>query len=324
MKPFYHVDAKSFDDAASLLTQYGDKAKVMGGGTDLIGELRERSIEANTVAPKQPQYVINLKTIPNADYITESGGVLKIGALAKVHRIETSSAVQQDYLLLSQAAHLMGTYQIRVMGTIAGNICQDVRCWYYRNKLFTCLRKGGSTCYAQAGQNGRMHSIFGGPGGCYATNQSDMATALTALDATIVTTQNTIPIKSFFTNTGPGNVLKPNEIIKEIQVPGIVANPRQSYTKWQPMKSHGFGIIKVASALTMSGTTCQAAKIALGGVAPTPLRATAAETAITGQTVNDANAATAAAAAVANAVPMTMNKYKVVVTQALIKRAILS
>jgi xanthine dehydrogenase YagS FAD-binding subunit len=324
LKQFYHVDAQSFSDAASYLDQYSGKARVIGGGTDLVGELRSHIIEGNTVAPLQPQYLVNLKTIPNADYITESGGILKIGALAKLHSIEMSSSVQNDYPLLAQAAHATATYQIRVMGTIGGNICQDVRCWYYRNKLFTCLRKGGSTCYAQAGNNSRMHSIFGGPAGCYATNQSDMACALMALDANIVTTQNTIPIKSFFINTGPGNVLKADEIVTEVQVPQIAANTKQSYTKWQAIYSHGFGIIKVAAALTMSGTTCTAAKIALGGVAPTPLRATAAETAITGQTVNDANAATAAAAAVANAVPMTMNKYKVVVTQALIKRAILA
>lgn len=324
MKAFYHVDAQSFTDAASQLTQYGSAAKVLGGGTDLIGELRSRVIEANTVAPLQPQYLVNLKTIPNADYMTESGGVLKIGALAKIHDIEMSSSVQNDYPLLAKAAHATGTYQIRVMGTIAGNICQDVRCWYYRSASFTCLRKGGTTCYASLGDNSRMHSIFGGPGGCYATNQSDMACALMALDANIVTTQSTIPIKSFFINTGPGNVLKANEIVTEIQVPQIAANTTQSYTKWQPMMSHGFGVVKVAAALTMSGTTCTAAKIALGGVAPTPVRATAAETAITGQTVNDANATAAAAAAVANAVPMSMNKYKVVVTQALIKRAILS
>lgn len=324
MKQFYHVDAQSFSDAANQLTQNLNKAKVVGGGTDLIDELRDRVIEGNTVAPLQPTLLVNLKTIPNADYITESSGVLKIGALAKIHDIELSSSVQKDYPLLAQAAHATATYQIRIMGTIGGNICQDVRCWYYRNRLFTCLRKGGSLCYAQAGQNSRMHSIFGGPGGCYATNQSDMACALLALDANIVTTQNTIPIKSFFINTGPGNVLKPDEIVKEIQVPAIAANTTQLFTKWQGYKSHGFGLIKVASALTMSGATCTTAKIALGGVAPTPLRATAAETAITGQTVNATNAAAAAAAAVANAAPMSQNKYKVVVTQTLISRAILS
>lgn len=324
MKAFYHIDAKSFTDAATQLTQYGDKAKVLGGGTDLLGELTARVIEANTVAPKQPQYLVNLKTIANADYIKQDGSTLKIGALAKIHDIEMSSVVQQSCPLLAQAAHATGTYQIRVMGTIAGNICQDTRCWYYRSASFNCLRKGGSTCYAQAGDNSRMHSIFGGPGGCYSSNQSDMATALMALDASVVTTQRTIAIKDFFLNTGPGHVLKVNEIVEEIQIPQIAANTKQVYTKWQAMMSHGFGVVKVAAALTMSGTTCTAAKIALGGVAPTPLRATAAETAITGQTVNDANAATAAAAAVANAVPMTMNKYKVVVTQALIKRAILA
>lgn len=324
MKQFLHVDATSFDQAASLLTKYGDKAKVLGGGTDLVGELRLRNIEGNTVSPKQPDMLVNLKTVPNASYIKEEGGVLKIGALTTVHDIEVSTLVQTNYSLLAQAAHATGTYQIRVMGTIAGNICQDVRCWYYRNRQFNCLRKGGATCYAQAGNNSRMHSIFGGPGGCYASNQSDMATALMALDASVVTTQRTIAIKDFFLNTGPGHVLKVDEIVKEIQIPQVAANTKQVYTKWQAMMSHGFGVVKVAAALTMSGTTCTAAKIALGGVAPTPLRATAAETAMTGQMVNDTNAAAAAAAAVANAVPMTMNKYKVLVTQALIKRAILS
>ena len=168
MKAFYHIDAKSFADAATQLTQYGDKAKVLGGGTDLLGELTARVIEANIVAPKQPQYLVNLKTIANADYIKQDGSTLKIGALAKIHDIEMSSVVQQSCPLLAQAAHATGTYQIRVMGTIAGNICQDVRCWYYRDRLFNCLRKGGGTCFAQAGNNSRMHSIFGGPAGAAA------------------------------------------------------------------------------------------------------------------------------------------------------------
>jgi xanthine dehydrogenase YagS FAD-binding subunit len=324
MKAFYHLDATSFDEASSMLTQYGDKAKVVGGGTDLIGELRDRVIEANAVMPKQPEYLINLKTIPDADYITVEGGVLKIGALAKVHDLEISPTVQQNFPLVAQAAHATALHAIRIMGTVAGNICQDVRCWYYRDSLFTCLRKGGATCYAVAGENGRMHSIFGGPRGCYATNQSDMATALMALDATIVTTQSTIAIKDFFIDIGPGNVLKVDEIVKEIQVPQIAANTKQTYIKWQGWKAHGFGLVKVAAALTMNGTTCTTAKIALGGVAPSPRRATEAETAITGQTVNDTNADAAATKAMASAVPMSKNAYKVVVTKALIKRAILA
>jgi len=324
MKPFYHIDATSFEDATAQLAKYGDKARVIAGGTDLITELRSRCIEGNKVPPKQPEVLVNIKTIKDADYIRMDGSVLKVGALAKVHALETSSVVQQSCPLLSQAAHVMGTYQIRLMGTVAGNICQDVRCWYYRRREFNCLRKGGLTCFAQAGENSRMHSIFGGKSGCYATNQSDLATALTALDANIVTTQRTIAIKDFFIDTGPGHVLKPDEIIKEIQVTPPPSGTKQSYTKWQPMKSHGFGVVKVAAALTMSGTTCTAARIALGGVAPTPMRATAAEAAIAGQTVNEASATSAAAKAVENAVPMTKNAYKVVVTKALIKRAILA
>lgn len=265
------------------------------------------------------QYLINLKTIPNDDYIKVEGGVLKIGALVRVHDIEMSSTIQQNYPLLAQAAHAMETHQIRVMGTIAGNIAQDVGCWYYRSRLFTCLRKGGATCYAVAGENARMHSIFRGPRGCYATNQSDMATALMALDASIVTTQRTIAIKDFFTDLGPGNFLASEEIIKEIQVPQIAANTKQTFIKWQGWKTHGFGLVKVAVALTMNGTACTAAKIALGGAAPSPRRATEAETAITGQTVNETNADAAATKAMASAVPTTKNAYKVVVTKALIK-----
>jgi xanthine dehydrogenase YagS FAD-binding subunit len=324
LKPFYHINAKSFDEAVSLLKQYGDKAKVMGGGTDLIVELRERCIEANTVPPKQPQYLINLKTIPNADYIVESEGVLKIGALAKLHSIEMSSLVQQKYLLLAQAAHAVGSYQIRVMGTIAGNICQDVRCWYYRKKQFYCLRKGGAICYAVAGRNDMMHSIFGGPAGCFATNQSDMATALTALEASIVTTERTIAIKDFFINTGPGNVLKPDEIIKEILVPPVETNTKQIYIHWRPIKSRGFGIINVAAALTMSGTTCTAAKIALGGVAPTPVRAKAAEDEIKGKTINETTAEAAAAKAVTGAVALAYNKWKIAATKGIVKKTILA
>jgi len=322
MKQFYHVDAKSFADAASYFTSSKGNVTVMAGGTDLIGEIRDRVIEKNIIAPLQPDLIVNLKTIPNADFVTESGGALKMGALATLHAIETSSSVQKDFPLLAQAAHATATYQIRIMGTIAGNLCQDVRCWYYRNKLFTCLRKGGSTCYATAGQNSRMHSIFGGPAGCYATNQSDMACALLALNASIVTTQRTIPIASFYQSNGLGTVLKPGEIVTEVDVPAIAANTTQAYTKYQGYKSHGFGLVKVASALTMSGSTVTAAAIALGGVAPTPIRATAAEKAITGQTANDTNANAAAAAAMATAVPMTQNKWKVVVTQTLIARAI--
>jgi xanthine dehydrogenase YagS FAD-binding subunit len=324
MKQFYYVSPQSFADAVAYLDQHPGKSRVIGGGTDLVGELRGRVIENNTVPPLQPDVVIDLGSIPNADYITESSGVLKIGALAKIHDIETSSSVQKDYPLLAQAAQVTATYQIRVAGTIGGNICQDVRCWYYRNQLFFCLRKGGPTCYSVGGDNSMMHSIYGGREGCYATNQSDMACALMALDANIVTTQNTIPIKSFFMDMGPGNVLKPDEIVTEIDVPQIAANTAQSYTKWEGRRIHGFGIIKVAAALTMSGTTCTTAKIALGGVANTPMRATAAETALAGKTVNAANAAAAATAAVASTVPMTMNKYKVFVTQTLISRAILA
>jgi len=116
--------------------------------------------------------VINLKAItPSLDYIKEEGGMLKIGALTRLEDIAKSSVVQANYAALAQAALATASPHIREMGTIGGNICQHVRCWYFRKteNRFDCIRKGGNMCYAMAGEN-RYHSIFGAIKACVAVN----------------------------------------------------------------------------------------------------------------------------------------------------------
>ncbi|BBO82067.1 hypothetical protein DSCO28_26330 [Desulfosarcina ovata subsp. sediminis] len=159
MKDFNHDSARTVDEAIELLKNNQGRAKLIAGGTDLLGELKDK------VLPTYPEALVNIKTIPDMDYIKEESGGLKIGALTKLRDIVTSPLVQERYNILAQAALSVGTPQIRNMGTIGGNLCQDIRCWYYRyphqiGGRIMCLRKGGTTCNALIGDN-RYNSIFG-------------------------------------------------------------------------------------------------------------------------------------------------------------------
>jgi NADPH-dependent glutamate synthase beta subunit-like oxidoreductase/CO/xanthine dehydrogenase FAD-binding subunit len=160
MKSFNHVNAKTVTEAVKLLKNNRGRAKLIAGGTDLLGTLKDK------ILPAYPETIINIKTIPNLDYISEDGEGLKIGALAKLEEIAQSPVVREKYKLLSEAAEAVATPQIRRMGTIGGNLCQDVRCWYYRyphsvGGRILCYLKGGKGCYALTREN-QYHSIFGG------------------------------------------------------------------------------------------------------------------------------------------------------------------
>jgi NADPH-dependent glutamate synthase beta subunit-like oxidoreductase len=160
VKDFNHVSAKTVDEAVKLLEGYKGKAKLVAGGTELLGELKDRAL------PTYPEALINIKAIPNMGYIREEAGVLKIGALTKLREMHTSPIVKEKYNILAQAALSVASPQIRNMGTVGGNLCQDVRCWYYRYPhqvagRIMCHLKGGKGCYALNGEN-QYHSIFGG------------------------------------------------------------------------------------------------------------------------------------------------------------------
>jgi xanthine dehydrogenase YagS FAD-binding subunit len=213
------------------------------------------------------------------------------------------------------------------MGTIGGNLCQENRCLYYRyphqlGGRVVCLRKGGATCHTLVGDN-RYDSIFGAPKGCYAVCLSDLAPALIALGATAVTTKKKVPLESFFTDL-PGNALGADEILTEIQVPAPKPNTKSTYLKFRERNAIDFAIVSVGCALTVEGGVCKDVRIVLGGVAPTPLRATAAEEAIKGKVVDRAAAEATGKAAVAKSDPRPMAKHKVPLAEAFVKRAILA
>jgi NADPH-dependent glutamate synthase beta subunit-like oxidoreductase len=159
MKTFKHYSARSLKEAAALLAKHGGKAKVIAGGTDLIGGLKDNCV------PDYPEAIINIKSIRGLDYIKAGSRRLRIGALTKLADIINSPAIKQEYPLLAQAAHSIAGPNLRNMATVGGNLAQDVRCWYYRYPQqiggpIACLRKGGRVCNALAGDN-RYHSIFG-------------------------------------------------------------------------------------------------------------------------------------------------------------------
>jgi NADPH-dependent glutamate synthase beta subunit-like oxidoreductase/CO/xanthine dehydrogenase FAD-binding subunit len=158
MKPFKHRDAKTVEEAVELLR--GNRSKLIAGGTDLLGKLKDR------VLPTYPEVLINIKGIPGLDSIERDEEGVTIGALAKLADIASSTLVKKEYPMLAEAAQSVAVPQIRNMGTIGGNLCQDVRCWYYRfpheiGGRILCYLKGGNGCYAQTGEN-RYHSVFGG------------------------------------------------------------------------------------------------------------------------------------------------------------------
>jgi len=323
MKSFNHMDVKTVGEAVKLLKYYKGKAKLIAGGTDLLGILKDR------ILPDSPEVIINIKTIHGLDYIKEDGKGLKLGVLAKLSDIAKSPMVKGDYQMLAEAAEAVATPQIRNMGTIGGNLCQDVRCWYYRyphhlGGRILCLRKGRGPCLAVAGDN-RYHAILEGKK-CFAVCPSDMAIALTALDAKVkIQTpigSRTIGVKDFFKTLK--NVLEPDEMVTEIQVPKPLDKARQTFLKFTLRKPVDFAIVSVASVITVRDGVCKDAKIVLGAIAPIPVRTTDVEQAIKGKVIDATMAAEAAEVAMTDARPLSMNAYKVEITKTLVKRAILS
>ena len=315
MNKITHVEATTVSEAVSAL---GANAAVIAGGTDIYGYLKAM------LSPNEPDTLVNIKGISGLDGIEESGGVLKIGAATRLTDIAESSVVKGNYAALAEAAKKVASPELRNMGTIGGNICQFTRCWYYRAEFnaFDCLRKNPSgICNALVGDN-RYHSIFGTLEGCVAVNPSDTAPALVALNASVVTSKKTIAIEDFFAVNGERTTsLDDDEMVTEIQVPTPAAGTKSAFVKYAIRKSFDFPVVNCAAAISSSS-----ARICLNAVYNNPHRATEAEDAISGQTINEANAEAAGAAAVATAIalPGGNNKYMIQIAKTMVKRAILA
>ncbi|MFC1901733.1 FAD binding domain-containing protein [Chloroflexota bacterium] len=316
-----YYDARTIDEAVSLLDRYGKDAKIIAGGVDLLGLMKNRVI--------MPKILINIKGIPHLNHVVENDRGIAIGALTLVNDIERSALISDKYPLLFSAAHAIASPQVRNMATIGGNLCQEVRCWYYRRSpitgiSFSCRRKKeNGICYAVNGEN-QYHAIMSGTE-CVAICPSDMAVALSALGAEINTVSTSggrvIPIENFYTTFG--NTLEFSEVIKSIQIPAIKPGVKQHFLKFRLRKAIDFAIVSVAAVITLDNNTISHARIVLGGVSPEPCRAVKAEAALIGETITERAAESAAKAAVIDAVPLSKNSYKVPLIEVLVKRSLL-
>ncbi|KPK91640.1 hypothetical protein AMJ80_07190 [bacterium SM23_31] len=321
MKNFAFVRARSVKEAVLSLGTDWNEAAVMGGGTDLIGEMK------NYV--HTPNKVVNLRAVPDLKYIKQDGNLIKIGALTSIAAVETDTLIKSNFAALSKAASLVASPQLRNMGTIAGNICQRPRCWYYRDSGIECLRKGGRLCYAMVGEN-KYHAVLGGLG-CYIVHPSDTAVSFTAFDAKIKIAhpdgEKEVNIEEFFVlpedDLNRENILKPNEIVTEISVPIPENGTKSTFIKVQERGVWDFAVAGVAVSLKLDGNRCDKARIVLGAAAPIPWRSLDAEKELEGRTINEETAQRAADASVYNNMPMTGNAYKVQLFKNIVKRAIL-
>jgi xanthine dehydrogenase YagS FAD-binding subunit len=173
MRPFTYSAPASIAEAAERLAAPG--ARALGGGTDLLPQL-QRGIRA-------ADEVVDLRGAVPAGILAAGHGV-RIGAATRVADVARDPDVIARFAVLAQAAGAVASPQLREMGTVAGNLCQAVRCWYFRHPDLTCWLRGGHTCYAQIGDH-RKHGLE--PGDCISVAPSDLAAALLALDAVVTT-----------------------------------------------------------------------------------------------------------------------------------------
>ena len=321
MDNFSYSRPVTLREATAQLGKEHGKIALLAGGTDLLGELKDHLAA--------PDRLVNIRHLKELQGIRSGRGGLTIGAATLLADIVESPMVQQQTPLLAMATGKVGTPQIRNMGTIGGNLCQRPRCWYYRNN-YPCFKHGGNTCFSALGENDYHAILEAGPS--FIVHPSDTAPALVALGATVRIVggsgQRTVPIDKFFVTPRQDvrreNVLLPNEVLVEIQVPDAPAGSKAIYVKEMVREVWDFALCSVAAMVTVQNGIVQDARIVLGGVAPIPYRALKAEAAIKGKPLDEASAAAAGIAAVDGAKPLAKNGYKVPLTQAVVKRALLS
>src|SRR5579884_312019 len=321
MKAFELHDATSIQDALGLLGRLGPTARVLGGGTDLVGGIMKEWVQGKGMP--LPDHLIDLTTIKDLNGINASSNPITIGATTVLSDIIEHKDLQQKLPLLTEAAKSIASPDIRNMGTLGGNINQRPRCWFFRGENFNCYKKGGDFCFAVTGDN-RFHAIIGGEL-CYIVHPSDTAAALLALNAQAKIAgpsgERMVPFDEYF--IGPRqdvlreNILRHNELLVEVHIPPLAPNTRTAWTKLKDRQVYDFAVVSVAAVVTAEGGVWRDGRIVLGGVAPVPYRARVVEEALAGKPILD-NLAAAAARIRTVARPMSMNAYKVDLAQGLI------
>ncbi|MGE5680042.1 MAG: FAD binding domain-containing protein [Bacillota bacterium] len=318
MNNFKYLQPASLKEASDMLSRESSTAVAFSGGSDLLGMMKNSIIA--------PGALVNLKNIPDLNKIHYTKGKgLKIGALVTIAELTEHPVIAEKYTALKQAAKDVASPQLRTIGTVGGNICQRPRCWYFRED-FNCLRKGGGMCYAFDGQN-KYHCVIGG-GPCYIVHPSDLAVALTALDAsvTIFSKKNTrsVPIKDFFvlpeTDYKHENILKPGEIVTEVTIPEMSENTFSRYIKFRERGVWDFAVVSAAAVVRKTKNTIEAGKVAYGGIAPVPWQENSLNSKLKGFELNAESIESLTGLVLTKAEPLEMNQFKILLARNLTKK----
>ena len=324
MKSFINFNPKSLRETVSLLKesrQGGETTSVAGGGSDLLGMIKEERVA--------PDVVVNLKNVEGLEEIEAASDGVRIGGLVTMDELSRHPLIRSEYTVLGEAAGSVATPQIRNVGTVAGNVCQRPWCWYYREG-FPCFKNGGDRCFSVIGEN-QFNAIFGG-GPSFIVHPSDTAPALMALDARFRIVgpdqERWVPALEFFVlpreDVSRENVLGEDEVLAEIQLARRQAGEKSTYVKIMDREAWTHAVVSVALSLQVRGGICTRARVVLGGVAPIPWHLPEVEQILEGKRVTPELAAQAGKAAVSGAQGLSKNAYKIPLTEALVRRTLVS
>lgn len=318
MRAFAYSRPASIEQALALL---GPSSRPLAGGTDLVTLMK-----ADLVAPERLVAVGAL--LPRG--IAAGAEGLTIGAATTLAELERDPTLAQRFPALAQAAAAAATPQLRNVATLGGNLLQRPRCWYFRNPLTHCWLKGGSACHAREGEN-RGHALFSGDG-CVAAHPSDLAPALLAFDASVrlrgAHGERVVSLEEEFFSLPTEDhrsetTLRAGELVLEIAMPSHPQETRSVYLKAMDRQAFAFALASVAAVLRISERQrIGHARVVLGGVAPIPWRAHAAEQVLLGAELSERVLEDASYAAVENALALNGNAFKIPLAKALVRRAL--
>ena len=310
MKQFSYSRAVDAPNAVQTVSA-SRETKFLAGGTNLIDLMKE--------GVENPSALVDIVRL-NLKQIKNLSSRISIGALAKNTDTANHPLIRQNYPLLSQAILAGASQQIRNMATNGGNLLQRTRCPYFYEVTMPCNKRApGTGCGALEGIN-RMHAIFGWSEKCVAVYPSDMSIALAALDAVVNVQgangqERSIPFTNFHRLPGDNpekdTNLNHGELITTIELPKNNFAGKSYYLKVRDRASYAFALVSVAAGLEMDGSRIKQARVAMGGVAHKPWRATEAEKFLIGKTADEKNFKQAAEAEMQQARPLEHNEFKV-------------
>jgi xanthine dehydrogenase YagS FAD-binding subunit len=289
---------------SSSVTASATSAEFRAAGTDL-SERRRSGVSRGPL--------IDIKTSPDTVGMDwDADGALRIGASTTIAAIAADPRIVAAYPGVAAAALGLATPQIRHLATLGGNLAQRSRCWYFRNPDIACLKKGGADCPARSGNH--LYSVAFDLGPCVAPHPSTMAAALQGYDARVTTDQRGgLTIGDVFGDGSNGtadNRLASGEIIRTVQLPAPLQGERAFYKRAISRSHAEWPLVEVCVRAVVSAGAFQFIRITAGGIAPVPLRLSAAEAALQGKPANPVNIANAARQATAGAKPLPMTGYK--------------